>query len=338
MMRFFASFGVLLSHTMGFQVPQDSAIWSVPFTAGVHVFFVISGFIMVWMTANQFGDAAAARKFLLRRIIRIVPPYWFFTCLVIAVVFAQGGQVRNTTAGWDLIVTSLLFIPWPRIDGSLIPIMAQGWTLNFEMFFYVLFGLSMLFRRGLRVIIAALVLLAVIHPLVPHDWFVADYLSNPIVLEFAAGVALGRLYLRGFRLERWQSACIIAASVAAFVLIPNETTLSAFLRLNVAASAVAGAVIMLPQPDRLGPLHKALQAGGDASYALYLSHTLVVGAVFTAATIAGLALPWLVGAIAIFAAVVFSVVFHQLVEAPVTAFLGRRLHARVSEGSATVAP
>jgi peptidoglycan/LPS O-acetylase OafA/YrhL len=139
MMRFFAAFGVLLSHTMGFTIPPGAPVWSVPLTAGVHVFFVISGFIMVWMTANQFGDAAAARKFLLRRIIRIVPPYWFFTFIVIAAVAAQGGQIRNTTASWDLIATSLLFIPWPRSDGMLIPIMAQGWTLNFEMFFYLVF-------------------------------------------------------------------------------------------------------------------------------------------------------------------------------------------------------
>jgi peptidoglycan/LPS O-acetylase OafA/YrhL len=338
MMRFFAAFGVLLSHTMGFTIPPGAPVWSVPLTAGVHVFFVISGFIMVWMTANQFGDAAAARKFLLRRIIRIVPPYWFFTFIVIAAVAAQGGQIRNTTASWDLIATSLLFIPWPRSDGMLIPIMAQGWTLNFEMFFYLVFGLSMLSRRGLWALSGTFVLLAVIHPLLPQRWFIADYLSNPIILEFLGGVAIGRLYLRGFRLARWQAASIIAASVAAYVFIPNDTTLNAFLRLNVAASAIAAAVILLPQPGRLGPLHKVLQAGGDASYALYLSHTLVVGAIFLAAAKAGVWLPWLVSAVAVIAAILFSLVFHRTVEAPVTALLGRRLHARVSGGGASVAP
>ena len=43
--------------------------------SGVHIFFVISGFIMIVVSAHQFGSPGSSTQFFKRRLIRIVPVY-----------------------------------------------------------------------------------------------------------------------------------------------------------------------------------------------------------------------------------------------------------------------
>ena len=338
LLRFLAAAAVLFTHTFTLLLPQ-SPLSIVPWIGGVDVFFVISGFIMTWMTLGQFGSAHASRRFLLRRIIRIVPPYWFFTLLTIAVVVAAGGRIRNTTADGAQIATSLLFIPWPRIDGAFVPILAQGWTLNYEAFFYLAFAVAMLFRGGLPLLVGGFAALAIAHPFLPPPWFVLGYFSHPVILEFVAGIALAHAYISGLRLPAWASLLLIVAAIAWYAFCPTDAgSFTQPLRLGIPAALLASALVLAPEPPRLDPMRRALQAGGDASYTLYLSHTLTVNAVIALCGKLGMAAPWLVIGLALGAAIAFAVLFYFLVEAPVTSWLGRHMHARVSQGPATVAP
>jgi exopolysaccharide production protein ExoZ len=339
LLRFLAAAAILLTHTASLLLPATSPIWAVPWTGGVDVFFVISGFIMTWMTAGQFGSDGAAAQFLRRRIIRIVPPYWFFTFAVIAIVIVAGGRVRNTTADPVQVLTSLLFVPWPRIDGNLNPILSQGWTLNYEMFFYLAFALSMMFRRGLLLLVIAFCLLVAMHAFIPSSWFVLAFYSDPIILEFVAGIALARVYLTGRRVPPLTSLLMIAAAVLWFALVPIDAgDFSEPISVGIPAALLTSALVLAPEPLRLGPIRRAFRAGGDASYTLYLSHTLTAGAVIMLCAWIGLGSPWAVIGIASACAIIFAVLFYEILEAPFTAFLGRRFHARVSEGPATVAP
>ena len=67
-------------------------------TAGVDLFFVISGFVMVVVSMGQFGKNGAAVQFLLRRMLRIFPIYWFYTIIVLAVFLAMP-QLVNASGG-----------------------------------------------------------------------------------------------------------------------------------------------------------------------------------------------------------------------------------------------
>src|SRR5215467_252489 len=102
---------------------------------GVDLFFVISGFIMVYSTDQLFGTAHGPMEFLKRRLLRIVPLYWIVTSLYLALTLLIPEFAKGYPAGF--LIASYLFIPAARPDGVIEPLVGQGWTLNYEMLFYV---------------------------------------------------------------------------------------------------------------------------------------------------------------------------------------------------------
>ena len=106
--------------------------------AGVDVFFVISGFIMWMVTAEPVGPA----QFLWHRVVRIVPLYWIATLIMAA---HRSSSVSDT-------VNSLLFWPYRDANDELWPVLVQGWTLNFEMFFYLLFAAALIIPRRFQLL------------------------------------------------------------------------------------------------------------------------------------------------------------------------------------------
>src|SRR5262245_45669982 len=107
-----------------------------PWSAGVDVFFVISGFIMVHTSRKLFATAEGSRVFLGRRIARIIPIYWLLTTLYAALALLAPAVLNNDAPSLGEIVKSYLFIPFARPNGQIHPVLLLGWTLNYEMFFY----------------------------------------------------------------------------------------------------------------------------------------------------------------------------------------------------------
>src|ERR1700730_5517211 len=107
----------------------DIGSWTHAGPAGVDLFFVISGFIMVYTMPKDFS----AWRFLLRRIIRIAPLYWILTIAYLALVILTARRHIPTTD----IVASFFFLPARDENGMIYPPIGQGWTLAYEMFFYV---------------------------------------------------------------------------------------------------------------------------------------------------------------------------------------------------------
>jgi len=97
--------------------------------AGVDLFFVISGFVMVYASEPMFGRAGGPLQFMTRRLIRIVPLYWLVTTLYLVMALAIPAFEKSYSVA--SVVASYLFIPWPRLDGIMQPLVGQGWTLNY---------------------------------------------------------------------------------------------------------------------------------------------------------------------------------------------------------------
>ena len=339
-LRFVAALGVLIDHTVDIFVPELGISDRIPLTSGVDIFFLISGFVMTWITRAEFRGVAAARIFLMRRAVRIVPAYWFFTTLLVIVVLHSPDLVKNTVVNVESVVTSYAFIPWPRPDGHMNPILSQGWTLNYEAFFYLAFAASLLLTRGLLCLMGALVTLAAASLMVSPDSFLLGFYTNPIILEFAAGSLLAQMYLAGIRLPAWGSLTLLAAALFSFLLL-EPLELGRFERavnLGLPATMIVAALVLRPEPRDSGTVRRLLEAGGHASYTIYLSHTFTINAL--AILIARV--PWvpreMAALFAIVCSVLAAVVFFRLVEHPVTARIQRFAFGRQMPSAQNVAP
>jgi exopolysaccharide production protein ExoZ len=181
--------------------PATPVAWTMG-SIGVYVFFVISGFIMVQISWDDFGRRGAAANFLRRRIIRIVPLYWLAT--IAAFAFHKVSATHGANAGWSELLRSMFFIPYRDAEDGWTPVLAQGWTLNYEMFFYVIFTTAIAFPRQIAVpaIASALVIFTLVGSVLPEG--VLAYLSSPIVLWFVMGIGLAVLWrLYGFHEPTW---------------------------------------------------------------------------------------------------------------------------------------
>jgi peptidoglycan/LPS O-acetylase OafA/YrhL len=196
-MRAIAAWLVIADHALlelTHNRPEDSlthVAWTLG-SVGVYVFFVLSGFVMVHISWDRFAEAAAAPVFLRRRIVRIVPLYWLATLAALA--YHRVSATHGANAGWSELVKSLAFIPYSNEEGTWNPVLPQGWTLDYEMMFYAIFALGLLFPRRLALPLLALTLGAfVVVGMFVRNETVA-YLASPIILWFLLGIGLGAIW------------------------------------------------------------------------------------------------------------------------------------------------
>jgi len=241
---------------------------------GVDLFFVISGYIM-WTTTVRGRRGPV--PFWAARIVRIVPLYWVYTTLFLLVaIFAP--QALFTEAGLDavFVLKSYLFVPALHPTyGGIAPVYTLGWTLNYEMFFYLVFGFSLVLARpALRFgLFAGLFVLLVLAGWMtgPRGAILSTY-TNPILLEFLAGVALAAL---GPRLMRSAAgvglaALLVAAAWLVFVVL-SEAPPGRLVAFGLPAAVIVAGALMLEPIARLRTSRLALLLG-DASYSIYLAH------------------------------------------------------------------
>ena len=120
---------------------------------GVDIFFCISGFMIMLTTQNDTG------YFFKKRLIRIVPFYWIMTLGSFALMLLFPSMFQASEATLSRLVKSLLFIPFDMGSGVLQPLLRIGWTVNCEMFFYLLFWLAFHISHKYRGLLCSIFLL-----------------------------------------------------------------------------------------------------------------------------------------------------------------------------------
>ncbi|WP_353186610.1 acyltransferase [Bosea sp. (in: a-proteobacteria)] len=302
-----------------------------PWMAGVDIFFVVSGFIMVHASLELFGRPGAAPSFLKRRLARIVPLYWAMTSLFLLVGFAMPATLNSGVPGLGQILASYLFWPAVSTQGVVQPVYSLGWTLNYEMLFYALFAAGLLLPKRWTLPAVALVLAVLVGaesltgplPLPFGFW------GQPIVLEFAAGMGIALLRQRGLRLHGLSRVAIAAAGVAVLLAAAQEAGGADGWSLVLWRGGAAVLLVLAAACGREGiaPVRpvRALAAVGDASYALYLVHPFVIRSLREAMLRAGLAWPHLYVALALAGAVLAALVLHHGLERPATRLMRRWL-------------
>jgi exopolysaccharide production protein ExoZ len=337
LLRALAALGVVFYHT------------AFTFNGGVHtefqgvaVFFVISGFIMTHITRDD------SSHFLTQRLIRIVPLYWLCTLPFIAMWFKGTGRAW-ADGSIAHIAESLFFIPYRDVNGDALPLLGVGWTLNLEMFFYAIFALSLaVSRRWAPVLTCAVLMGAKIVPsrlgcsALPCEFYAHDYTTF-----LMAGVLC---------FYAWKALAPHVLGRGSIVAVLTAVTVAIFLAWNVDPPFAAAALRWSPFPlNYLMPpllvislllLHSAQLRWrwrlalllGDASYALYLTHTIVMQAYQVGRN-------WLVGdqiavlnpadSLAATAALMavcsaVAIVVHLHIELPIVRWLRRKLLTRAA--------
>jgi exopolysaccharide production protein ExoZ len=309
--------------------------------AGVDLFFVISGFVMVYASAFLFGSLPGAGRFLIRRIIRIAPIYWIATTVTVACwLLVVGTSLKQQGLDVQDFVTSFLFIPHARADGTWLPILGIGWSLNYEMFFYLLFGAFMVLpRRSAVLSLSAFMVyfvyagsqnyLTALPPQILH-------FANTTILEFTLGMLIGLVYCEGIRLPVWAAWVVGVAGV--LILAATATWDEAMIFRREIMWGGPSALMLIGatfagQP-RVTGFWRPWILIGNASYSLYLFHGMVMMAPrFVAPAFAKWCeqWPWLYVAFLTATSVISAIVIHLLLEQPLTRTLRRLVTRRGSE-------
>jgi peptidoglycan/LPS O-acetylase OafA/YrhL len=323
-LRAFAALAVAVFHT-DFVFPHLRPVG----TFGVDIFFVISGYIMARICETNPGF------FLRRRLIRILPPYWAMTLLLFLFALRFPDLLLATRASGVELVKSLLFIPYPKSNGVLEPLLFVGWSLNYEMFFYLTLaaGLWLVPRRPLLLASGLVLAVMMLCRRTLHGGALTAFYGNEIMVEFVLGILAYEIarHVSPSVAYRLRFASLLALVVATLGMIGFEGALPAGVLfrwqtiepLSLVAVLSASLLSQAGWDTRLGWLILT----GDASYMLYLVHpycenliSRVVAPYLPMLNIAGA----FGASVAVLTSVLVAILLHLKVEKPAVAWLNRR--------------
>lgn len=255
---------------------------------GVSAFFVLSGLIMVRSSSERFGGGAGNPiRFAWHRIVRIIPMYWLATLTLFA-----GSRIvgRALIAPWSQLLRSLFFIPnhWAH-DIRMAPLLEPGWTLNYEMSFYLLFSLALFFPRRLGILILLVVpelLVALGRAHTFPTGSVSGFYTDALILIMAYGVMIGFIEteLQGLPRIQWRISPAFLLLIPAVLILASPRTLGRINAWDLLSlfSVLVVLACTLTADEQFGWFGRTMVLLGDASFSTYLFHIFLYPTLFTA--------------------------------------------------------
>lgn len=302
--------------------------------AGVDLFFIVSGFILWTVTA---GREVSPLTFLKRRAARVVPLYWVATFAALAIVAIRPGAIAHVEGEPLHVVLSLLFIPHADPRGVPFPVLDVGWTLTYEAFFYLIFAVGLMLDEAERAWFVTLAMTGtVLFGIAVPPFYL--YGANLLLLEFVAGIWLARAWRAGRLPGAATSWALIVAGLGAIAvqhLMGFKSDLWRPFFWGVPALAVAAGALGLERAVRL-PRWPWLAKLGDASYSIYLSHTITAPIVAWAI---GFQKPWLLIPLVFALGIITGLATRRFIEEPLLRLFGAlparpRMRDRLDESAA----
>jgi len=283
-LRFIAAMLVVIMHTTeAISVRISGAgpdqYWSSG-AIGVDIFFVISGFVMAMSTAKLPTDYKihfySAWIFMKRRLIRVVPLYWFYTFLKTALVLILPSLALRSSIDPDHLLASLFFIPVISPWGLVQPTLPVGWTLNFEMLFYIVFSIAIAFGTA-RIKFCFFFFLIIFSAAQVFSEFLAlKFYGQSLLFEFILGMSIAHLYIK-YPDAPPKIGLIVGIIGTVLILGINwKDSLYRFSTWEVGAGFIVLVVVWLEPWIVRFRLASKMSFLGDCSYSIYLSHTFIV--------------------------------------------------------------
>ncbi|WP_323753762.1 acyltransferase [Marinobacter sp.] len=246
---------------------------------GVDIFFVLSGFVIAYSLTGRFIDNLFVPRFLVRRSIRIDPPYWL--TIVLALIFI----------GMKNIVFQEYAEPLPSFENIFVHVLylqdllgyeaisSVFWTLCLEFQFYIIFStLLWLFFKGKNALLGNIngfVFVSVLCFVFLSVFFRFSSLSFPVsgtIIPYAYEFSLGIIacqYITGrAHINQLVVVCLIAFFCSYFYKGAIFAVVPIFAVVLMVGSAVGGKFFSFLNC-------RALQYLGRISYSLYLTHAIV---------------------------------------------------------------
>lgn len=242
--------------------------------AGVHYFFVISGFIIARSHRLDIGAASAMRKFWLRRFFRIFPIFW-----IVMIVY---GVKSMASAQWDtdFFLKSFFLIPMPQF-----PLLIPAWTLTHEMIFYAVFSFYLLLGKRATIIFAGWFGFVIL------SWIASDpgvckntgecivnTFANPLNLLFGLGMVAENLARKAAQSTLRLLTYIGLVYLVAVIILEMLGIVEKGSGLDVFGYGFAFFLIVCGTPKfTFKPMMQRVSSFfGDISYAAYLIHGVVI--------------------------------------------------------------
>ena len=226
--------------------------------SGVDLFFVISGFVMVYIQVHR---KTSPLRFLQNRILRIAPLYWILTLTMALALLLLPGMFRTNEFGSDRFIASMLFICGLVLKKE--TLIFPGWTIEYEVVFYLVFFVSLYARKlWISIGIAALILAA----------FVTFGYMNSIVLEFIFGMAIGAIFF----FKSFQSYVYLGSFLLGSICMLLTGFVDAGSIDRVVIWGIPSAFVVLGAAGMTQSGSNVMTVLGDGSYSIYLAQAFLI--------------------------------------------------------------
>lgn len=236
---------------------------------GVDIFFVISGFIMVYSTKKLSSGINSATTFMKKRFLRIFTAYW--PVLIVAILASTYFNIPR----WEGInILHSIFLTSTDMTKLAIPV---SWSLSYELYFYFLFTFLILwkYKISFKIILSIFIGLTLCQVFFYSKGIKPPFFVSPFLCEFFAGCLLGLFYNKIESLPVAVICFLVALSL--FYLGADANIRNGIWRVvyyGVASVLLLYSFLIFELKNLKTP--KAIKIFGDSSYGLYLIHTIIL--------------------------------------------------------------
>jgi exopolysaccharide production protein ExoZ len=313
---------------------------------GVDFFFVLSGFIIYYVHKNDIGNPGRFIYYCKKRLIRIYPIYWIIATVNLAVLYLFSKNITNNQLQIQMHDTVYLLKSYLLIFQQGFPFLGVAWSLCYEVAFYVVFGLAILFGRKIMAAFGITYLLCFLFlkflPLGKSTLYM--FVTSNYHIEFIIGVLAGVCF---YRIDKITSPKINVGSmlriflISGLILFVITSACSFYLpdyfdyhstTCRLCYGLASFLIILGVTRLKINSNNKFslfLLSLGNASFVLYLAHPLILSVFFKVYTRLNLSnnmvLNYFICFLSLLVSVVIAIIIHKSIELNINNWLTKKL-------------